>query len=101
MSEQLVIEIMDVNNSHIPTPRTIKGQNGKPDRVIYDQIAFAHVGDVFPIRTKLTHNDHKDALPVGKYTIHPSSFKVGRFGSLELDTFNLVLVPQSDFADKK
>lgn len=101
MTKQLVIEIMDVNNSHIPTPRTIKGQNGRPDRVIYDQIAFAHVGDVFPIRTKLTHDDHKDALPVGKYTIDPSSFKVGRFGSLELDNYNMVLTPLSDFSDKK
>lgn len=93
MTDQLIIEIMDTNNSHIPTPRTIKGQNGRPDRIIYEQAAFAHVGDVFPIKTKITHSDHKDALPVGKYTIHPSSYKIGRFDSLELDNYNLVLQP--------
>lgn len=92
----LIIEVMTVNNSHIPTPRTIKGKDNKPDRVVYDQKAFAHLGGVFPVEMRLTHNDHKEALEEGKYQVHPSSFKVGRFGGLEIDNFNLVLEPYSE-----
>ena len=87
----VIIEIMETNNSHIPTPRTIKGQNGKGDRVVYDQTAFAHLGGVFPVQMRLTHNDHNEAMEVGKYLLHPSSFKVGRYGGLEIDNYNMVL----------
>lgn len=87
----VIIEVMETNNSHLPKPRTIKGQNGKGDRVVYDQTAFAHLGGVFPVEMRLTHNDHNEVLEVGKYLLHPSSFKVGRYGGLEIDNFNMVL----------
>jgi len=89
----VVIEIIEANNSHLPKPRTIKGSNGKSDRVVYEQTAFAHLGGVFPVEMRLTHNDVSEVLEIGKYYLHPKSFKVGRYGGLEIDNFNIVLEP--------
>lgn len=87
----IIIEIMDANNSHLPKSRTMKGKDGKSDRVLYDQTAFAHLGGVFPVEMRLTHNDLSEVLEIGKYLLHPKSFKVGRYGGLEIDNFNMVL----------
>lgn len=92
----VIIEVMDTNDSHLPRSRTIKGTNGKSDRVLYEQTAFAHLGGVFPVEMRLTHNDLSEVLQVGKYKLHLNSFKIGRFGGLEIDNFNIVLEPVSE-----
>lgn len=77
----------------MPTPRTFKGKDGKPDRTVYEQKAFAHLGGVFPVQFTLTHDDHKNAYEIGEYQLAPESFKIGPYGDLQIDRYNLKLKP--------
>jgi hypothetical protein len=87
------IEILTTNNAHLPVPRTFKGRDGKPDRTVYEQKAYVHLGGVFPVEFKLSHDDHNNAYEAGTYKLNPESFKVGQYGDLQLDRFNIKLEP--------
>ena len=103
----MIIEILGTNGANNPEPRTIPAKpahDGKPARdaiTFYEQKAYAHTGGVFPVEFKITHDDHNNAYPIGKYELAPSSYKVNQYGQLELDRFGMKLIPYADFADKK
>lgn len=73
--------------------RTTKPKDDKPGRVIYEQIAYAHLGGKFPVEMKLQLEEGQPAYVAGIYTVHPSSFVINQFGSLELKRFGLVIEP--------
>ncbi|MGR5247672.1 single-stranded DNA-binding protein [Vibrio aestuarianus] len=73
------------------TTRTIKGKEGRPDRNIYEQDAYAHLGGKFPTQMKLSLEEGQPAHVAGIYTVHSSSFVVNNFGGLELKRFGLLL----------
>ena len=103
----MIIEILGTNGANNPEPRTIPAKpahDGKPARdamTFYEQKAYAHTGGVFPVEFKINLNSHTEAYPIGKYQLAPSSFKLNRFGQLELDRYGMKLIPYADFADKK
>lgn len=97
----IIIEILGTNGANIPTPRTFPAKGDKPSRTVFEQKAYAHLGGVFPVEFKITHDDHNNAYDIGKYQLAGSSFKVNQYGQLELDRFGLALNPYADFADKK
>ena len=97
----MIIEILNTNNAHIPTPRTFPARGERPARTVYEQQAYAHLGGVFPVMFKITHEDHNAAYPVGKYKISDSSFKINQYDQLELDRFNFRLVPLNESDLKK
>lgn len=87
----LKIEIFP-ENVQIET-RTIPAKEGKPQRNIYEQVAYAHLGGKFPVEMKLQLEEGQPAYVAGLYTIHPSSFVINQFGSLELKRFGLLIDP--------
>lgn len=87
----LKIEIFP-ENAHIET-RTIPGKDDQPGREIYEQIAYAHLGGKFPVEMKLQLEKGQPAYVAGQYAIHPSSFAVNKYGSLELKRFGFLIEP--------
>ena len=73
-----------------PVSRSINTQNGQ--KMIHEQVAYAHMGGAFPVEFKLQLDSAADAYPVGEYTLHPGSFQVNRFGGLEINRFETRLV---------
>ncbi|CAH8192494.1 MULTISPECIES: single-stranded DNA-binding protein [Vibrio] len=73
--------------------REIPSKDDKPPRKIYEQIAYVHLGGKFPVEMKVQLE--KDQIPhaAGLYTVHPSSFVVNNYGSLELKRFGMLLDP--------
>lgn len=88
---QLIVEVVD--GHHLPTPRTFKGRDGKPDRHVFEQKVFAHFGGAFPVEFKLSFDTPEEAYKVGKYVLTPDSFKVGQYGDLQIDRYNIQLSP--------
>ncbi|WP_070963511.1 single-stranded DNA-binding protein [Vibrio sonorensis] len=87
----LKIEIFK-ENEHIET-RSIPAKDDKPAREIYEQVAYAHLGGKFPVEMKLQLEKGQPAYVTGLYTIHPSSFIINQYGSLELKRFGLLIAP--------
>lgn len=81
---------LNPNDCQIQT-RLINGKNGQ--RTIHEQQAYLHTGAAYPIPFKLSIRNASEAYPSGKYTLHPSSFQVNQFGGLELNRFEIRLVP--------
>ncbi|ELV8596816.1 hypothetical protein QNE22_004251, partial [Vibrio fluvialis] len=65
----------------------------KPGRTIYEQLAYAYLGGKFPVEMKLGLEQGQPAYVAGLYTIHPSSFVINQYGSLELKRFGLLIEP--------
>lgn len=82
-----------------PISRLINTQTGQ--KTIHEQTAYAHTGGAFPVEFKIPLNSHGDAYPVGEYTLHPGSFNVNRFGSLEVNRFEIRLVAEKPQAAVK
>lgn len=81
---------LNTNDCQIET-RMINGKNGQ--RTIHEQQAYFHTGGAYPTPFKLSIRNASEAYPSGKYTLHPSSFQVNQFGGLELNRFEMRLVP--------
>ncbi|EPM0065317.1 single-stranded DNA-binding protein [Klebsiella pneumoniae] len=65
--------------------------NGK-DVTFFEQTAYIHLGDDYPAKFSLSLQKNQQAYPPGDYTLHPSSLRVGNYGSLEFQR-NVILVP--------
>jgi hypothetical protein len=85
------IEIME-NHSAVQS-RNVPGKDGKPDNTFYSQKAYAHTGGAFPVEFKIPLSNHNDAYRVGVYQLDPESYQVGRFGDLEINRYEMKLIP--------
>lgn len=57
--------------------------------ISYSQDLYVHLGGPFPERIRVSLDSESDILPIGKYTITQQSLKVGQYGDLEFDRYNL------------
>jgi len=64
---------------------------------VYSQVGWLDKGDEYPVKVEVplerVHNarGHRDPYEPGFYTLHPDSMQVSRFGSLEIDRYNIQL----------
>jgi hypothetical protein len=73
--------------------REIQLKNGQKKKVA-DQIAFIEANDeVRKIRIPIDVENNQAPYPPGKYTLASSSFSVGKFHDLEINRYELALVP--------
>jgi len=79
--------IQDTDDVHT---RNATSKDGQPVQY-YNQFGYAHLGDAFPVKIKLPIESPAFRYPVGDYKIALSSFQVGRYDSLEINSFNLKL----------
>jgi len=85
------IEIeLNTNDCQVQS-RKVNGKNGP--REIHEQRAYFHTGGAYPTPFNLSLRDPSQAYPSGKYTLDPSSFQVNGYGGLELNRFEIRLVP--------
>jgi hypothetical protein len=63
------------------------------EREVLLQEIYMHKGGPFPLPVTIQHNNAHECLPVGEYTLCPSSYRTNQYGSLELDRFNLKFLP--------
>lgn len=75
------VESRNVNTKHGP-------------RTFYHQVAYLHrPGKAYPDRFRVPLPSPAEAYAPGRYMVAPASFKVGRFGDLEINRFDFQLVP--------
>lgn len=78
---QLVIEIIEGHHH----PFTV----GQGEKMRWKQKAYAHNGGAFPVEFSINLNSQQEALTPATYTLNPKAFRVGRFGDLELNVWEL------------
>lgn len=89
-----MLKISVIDGHHLVQQRQTK--NG----VRYFQEAYAYLGGAFPQQIEIPLRDPVDAKPIGDYTLDLSTFQVGRFKNLELNPFELKLVPAQKSVQK-
>ncbi|WP_018414800.1 single-stranded DNA-binding protein [Teredinibacter turnerae] len=89
-----MLKISIIEGHHQPQSRTTK--NG----MRYYQEGYAHMGGAFPQQIEIPLRNPAEANPVGEYTLDISTFQVGRFKNLELNPFELRLVPAQKILSK-
>lgn len=59
------------------------------DYTMREQFCYVDLGGDYPVEIKINLEDGQPAYTAGEYTIAPSSFKVGQYGSLMVDRIKL------------
>ena len=59
----------------------------------YYQKAYAHMGGAFPQEIEIPLRSPAEAYPVGDFSLSVSTFQVGKYKNLELNPFEVLLVP--------
>lgn len=83
---------LNTNDCQIQTRQVTIKETGE-QRTIHEQQAYFHTGGAYPVPFKLSIRNASEAYPSGKYTLHPSSFRVNKFGTLELNRYEIRLSP--------
>lgn len=77
------------------TERNIETKNGN-NLQLFEQVAYLHQEhEEYPAKMQIAHRKNTPLAP-GFYILSDSSYRVSRFGSLELDPYNLKYEPISD-----
>lgn len=74
----------------VKTAEVVQEVTQKGNTLYKQQVALENGGQ-FPLPFHVTIQKDKPYSP-GVYDFHPSSFRVGRFGGIELDPYNIHLV---------
>lgn len=67
----------------------------KSGTVRYFQEAYVDLGGLYPEQIELPLRAPVDAKQAGKYTLDVSNFRVGKFKNLELNPFEIRLIPST------
>ncbi|WP_370981009.1 single-stranded DNA-binding protein [Agaribacterium sp. ZY112] len=89
-----MVKISIIDGHHQAKSRNTK--NG----VRYFQDAYVHLGGAFPHQIEIPLKAPTDANPVGEYELSLNNFQVGRFKNLELNPFEVGLIPLSKTLSK-
>jgi len=88
MIDSLKFEIVQGHNA----PRSVT----RGDKARLEQDIYMHKGEAFPTRVVLSFDNAHERLPVGNYTLCPSSFRTNQYNSLELDRWNMKFIPMNE-----
>lgn len=83
------MKISVVQGHHEPLSRAT--QNG----IRYHQLAYADLGGAYPAEVRIPLASAAAAYPVGEYLLSPRSYRVGKYGDLEINNFQIILDPLS------
>lgn len=81
--------IQGTNDVH---SRTVTNKDTGVITTYYNQFGYVDLHEAFPIKFKIPVESPAQAYPVGDYKLAISSFRVGRFDSLEIDPYKIKLV---------
>lgn len=85
----LVIEVLEGKNTPIMRNQKIKGE----DRKFFHIPVAVEMGKLYPVEVRWSVESETHFISPGKYTLSESSFKVNQYGDLELDRYNMALIP--------
>jgi len=77
----LIVEIIEGHNH----PFTV----GQGEKMRWKQKAYAHTGGAFPVEFSIALENQQQGLMAGKYIVKPTAYRVGKFGGLELNEWQL------------
>jgi hypothetical protein len=86
----MTIKVEILKGFHEVESRSIKQKDGTP-RVLYTQKAYLHQGGAFPVKFVVNVESPALAYTIGVHSLDLDCLKVNRFGSLEVDPFNVKL----------
>ena len=69
--------------------RSVTTRNGP--QTFYHQTAYLHTGGAYPDRFRIPVQGVNSGYPPGVYTLSDASFRVGRYGDLEINRFDFQL----------
>lgn len=84
----LKISIVD-GHHHVQTYTTKNG-------IRYYQEAYVYLGGAFPQQITVPLKNPADAKAIGDYSLDISNFQVGKYKNLELNPFELALIPANN-----
>ena len=76
-----------VKNTEVQKDITKKGT------AIYRQRCALDTGDGYPLPFFVTLQNPESAYPIGDYLLAPECFQTSQYGSLEINRYNIRLVP--------
>lgn len=85
----LIVEIFKDKN--VPIARNIETKNGP--KTFFHIPAAVDTGGLYPVEFRFPVASESHIMAPGKYSLAECSFKVGQFGDLEIDRFNITLIP--------
>lgn len=85
----LVVKILKDRNT--PIARNVNTKNGP--KTFFHINAYADLGGAFPVEFRFPVESATHVFAVGEYQLAQSSFKIGQYGDLEIDRFNMMLIP--------
>lgn len=81
--------------STVVNERNVPLKDGR-ELQLFEQVAYLHQDhEEYPAKMQISHRKNTPLAP-GFYTLSDSSYRVSRFGSLELDPYNLKYESISD-----
>lgn len=86
-----MLKIDVVEGANAVHSRSVTIQKTGEIKQFFNQFGYAHIGEAYPVKIKLSIPSPAEAYPVGKYELTLQSYRVGKFDSLELDPYNLTL----------
>jgi len=82
MTDVLIVEVVD--GHHMPESRS-----SKDGQIRWSQKIYVHTGGAFPAEAKMSITDQTFARPIGKYELAKGAYRIGRYGDLELNNFDM------------
>jgi hypothetical protein len=73
--------------------KTFSSNGDKPARTIYWQQAYMYNGGRYPVAIQIPLDEGVPANPAGEYELHPSAFQVSKYNKIEINAYNVALVP--------
>ncbi len=84
----LLIEIFEEN-------QCVDEFTASSGRIMRSQVAYAHLDGKFPQRMKLPLSDGQNYYSSGQYQLTLDSYRIGKYDSLEINNFDMKLMPIS------
>jgi len=77
----IIVEVLEGHNAPV-----MRENGGKQ---YFKQKAYVSLGGAYPQEIQIPVPTAGDAKHVGKYVIEPGAFRVGKYGDLEINNFDL------------
>jgi hypothetical protein len=71
------------------TSRSFTDKKTGQQKQMHSQNLFAHLGGPFPESISISIDDPSKPIDYGSYSLLPTALKVGQYGRLEFDSFNI------------
>lgn len=76
--------LIEIENTQIVERSGVSERTKKPYTIREQQALMFREGERYPERIKISLDEGASAYQPGRYTLHPSSFSVSRFGAMQV-----------------